>query len=453
MKRIISTTLVLLLMLGMLPVSALKTNAASGVQINSTNFPDTAFRNYVSSNIDTNGDGYLSDSERNVSSIYVNDLGISDLKGIAYFTGLESLSCANNNLIYLDISKNTKLTSLSCEYNDELPGLDISNNPYLIQAYQYGDERSPLGEYVYYYDYDSGYYLAFGVSYQNLFTSSNASKPTITSQPSNKTVSSGKTATFSVQATGVTKYQWYYRTSGTASWTAVSSIEGKKATYSFTTATRHDGYQYRCKVTNPAGSVYTSTRTLKLNAYAKPSVTTQPSNKTVATGDTVKFTVKATGGGLSYQWYYRASGSDSWTAVAADSGKTATYSLKAAGRHNGYQYRCKITNAKGTVYSSAGKLTVVTTKPSITTQPTGKTVKAGKTVTFTVKASGRGLSYQWYYRTSGSGTWTAVSASSGKTASYSLKAAERHNGYQYRCKVTNLLGTVYTNTVTLKVNN
>ncbi|MBE6990653.1 MAG: hypothetical protein E7426_07925 [Ruminococcaceae bacterium] len=66
-------------------------------------------------------------------------------------------------------------------------------------------------------------------------------------------------------------------------------------------------------------------------------------------------------------------------------------------------------------------------------------------------ASGTSLSYQWYYRTSSTGTWTAVSAASGKTATYSLTTATRHNGYQYRCKVSNAAGYVYTGIRTLTV--
>ena len=39
-------------------------------------------------------------------------------------------------------------------------------------------------------------------------------------------------------------------------------------------------------------------------------------------------------------------------------GKAATYSLTTAARHNGYQYKCTVTNSAGSVTSSAVKLTV-----------------------------------------------------------------------------------------------
>ena len=119
----------------------------------------------------------------------------------------------------------------------------------------------------------------------------------------------------------------------------------------------------------------------------------------------------------------------------------------------------KVTLPAGTYYVKVGvasthknvpyRFKVVVAKPTITTQPKSATVALGSKASFKVVASGTALSYQWYYRTSSSGTWKAISAASGKTANYSLTTAARHDGYQYRCKITNAGGSVYTKTVTL----
>ena len=89
-------------------------------------------------------------------------------------------------------------------------------------------------------------------------------------------------------------------------------------------------------------------------------------------------------------------------------------------------------------------------KPSITQQPKNASVKAGKKAQFTVAASGKGLSYQWYYRTSETASWQRV-AKNGTSASLSVKASPRMNGYQYRCQVRNAAEKVWTKTVTLKI--
>ncbi len=268
----------------------------------------------------------------------------------------------------------------------------------------------------------------------------------INTQPTGNTVKAGVAANFTVVATGNgLTYQWQYRTSSTGSWTNVSAASGKTANYSLTTAVKHHGYQYRCKVTDSASNViYTKV----VNLYVL-GIKTQPVSKTVVAGKAAKFTVVATGNGLTYQWQYRTSSSGSWKSVSATSGKTAKYSLNAAVKHHGYQYRCKVTDSAGNVaYTKVVNLYVL----GIKTQPTNKTVVAGKTAKFTVVATGNGLTYQWQYRTSSSGSWTNIYATSGKTANYSLTAQSRHNGYQYRCKITDSDGNVlYTNTVKLTV--
>ena len=97
------------------------------VELNSTNFPDPIFLAYVKI-FDTDTNTKLSKIElSDVRSINVEAAGISSLKGIEYFTRLESLRCNDNNLKELDLSKNTKLQIIDCGNND-LTSLDLSNN-------------------------------------------------------------------------------------------------------------------------------------------------------------------------------------------------------------------------------------------------------------------------------------------------------------------------------------
>ncbi|MDO5015034.1 MAG: InlB B-repeat-containing protein, partial [Clostridia bacterium] len=98
------------------------------VEINETNFPDAIFREYVESFDTDETKGVLSQAERDaVTVIFVYNKGISDLKGVEFFTNLTILNCSENSLTNLDVSANTALNALFCNKN-QLTGLDVSNN-------------------------------------------------------------------------------------------------------------------------------------------------------------------------------------------------------------------------------------------------------------------------------------------------------------------------------------
>lgn len=122
--------------------SDIKSNAAV-VSINAKNFPDKKFRNYIKTEFD-NGDSTLTKSEIDgVTDIYVDDMGITNLKGIEIFTNLESLSCVNNKLTELNVSKFPSLEGLYCSEN-MLSKLDVSKNRKLEYLYCTGNKISSL---------------------------------------------------------------------------------------------------------------------------------------------------------------------------------------------------------------------------------------------------------------------------------------------------------------------
>jgi Leucine-rich repeat (LRR) protein len=95
------------------------------------NIPDANFKAYLVgySAINTNGDTEIQVSEASAfnGEIYCVGLNISNLTGIEAFTALTGLSCGDNQLTSLDLSKNTALTGLSCSRN-QLTSLNISKN-------------------------------------------------------------------------------------------------------------------------------------------------------------------------------------------------------------------------------------------------------------------------------------------------------------------------------------
>lgn len=86
-----------------------------------------------------------------------------------------------------------------------------------------------------------------------------------------------------------------------------------------------------------------------------------------------------------------------------------------------------------------------------TTDPASSSIKEGETATFTITATGNGISYQWQISTDGS-AWADIDRAN--SSSYTTQAATMDmNGDQYRCVVSNTTGDSATSSAaTLTVN-
>lgn len=98
------------------------------LEINDTNFPNAAFRSYISDSFDKAALGYLTRSQLDAVTVMdCSDMAIANLKGIEFFTGLEELICSGNDLGALDLSANTALSTLDCS-NNLITELGLGNN-------------------------------------------------------------------------------------------------------------------------------------------------------------------------------------------------------------------------------------------------------------------------------------------------------------------------------------
>ena len=81
----------------------------------------------------------------------------------------------------------------------------------------------------------------------------------IVTGPQDVTAEAGETVQFTIDAKGVSKYQWYRRTSATANWGFASEADGAKTSTLNVTATESmDGYQYCCVIQDVDGLKITS---------------------------------------------------------------------------------------------------------------------------------------------------------------------------------------------------
>lgn len=119
-----------------------------------------------------------------------------------------------------------------------------------------------------------------------------------------------------------------------------------------------------------------------------PTITEQPKDRTVFAGQNAKFDFGVSGKPpLTFQWLRNG--------TAIPGATSATYFTDpVTAADDGAKYSVRVTNAQGSVTSSAATLTVKP-GPTITSQPSSVTVNAGASATFSVTATGEQLQYQW----------------------------------------------------------
>ncbi|MBL8212928.1 MAG: immunoglobulin domain-containing protein [Bryobacterales bacterium] len=171
---------------------------------------------------------------------------------------------------------------------------------------------------------------------------------------------------------------------------------------------------------------------------AAPVITTQPqpSSLTVRVGARVVLAVGARGNELSYQWYRDATpllDRQQNPSVGLPTLQLENISLADAG-----SYTVRVSNGGGTVTSTPVVLRVsrdpVAPPPAITQQPLPLTAAAGEPATFTVAATGAGLTYQWFK--------DGAPLPGATASSFTIARAQLTDQGQYTVLITNGSGRV-----------
>ena len=271
--------------------------------------------------------------------------------------------------------------------------------------------------------------------------------PVITQQPCSVTVDAGETATFGVVTESEPiSYCWEYLAGD-----AWESIGADTDTLSFPATDDLNGTRYRCSITFQDGTVLiTEEVTLTVNSRIEPQILQQPQAVTLPSGETAQFSVAVQGDVVSYHWQYRKIWK--WFDTAMEGFDSDTLTVPAVGNRNGYDYRCTITFADGTVLvSDMAKLTVLTEITDVV-GPRDQIVTLGYKGQFTASAIGEGLSYQWQYKRPDVSRWFDTAMEGATKPTVLIETTTARNGYQYRCKITDVTGNVvYTEAATMWV--
>ena len=175
--------------------------------------------------------------------------------------------------------------------------------------------------------------------------------PTITTQPVSHTVALGGTATFTAAASGTAPLAYQWQKNG------VPIAGANAATLTLSNVQAGDAGAYRVAVSNSAGSAISTTAVLTVDVGpVAPTITSQPASQVVITGGDATFTVIATGTApISYQWQ-----KDGAPVAGAT---TTTLNLANVQASDSGSYNVVVSNAVGSVTSSAATLTVSDTIP------------------------------------------------------------------------------------------
>lgn len=256
-------------------------------------------------------------------------------------------------------------------------------------------------------------------------------------QPASQSVTRGQSATFTVLASGAAPLTYQWRRNAAS----ISAATTSSYTTPATTAA-DDGAKFDVVVSNSVGSVTSSPATLSVQGGTAPTISVQPVNQTVTSGQAATFSITATGTPApTYQWQQ-----NMVTIAGATAASYTIHSTTSA--ESGETFRVVVTNSAGSVTSNSATLTVnaPSTAPTITKQPANETVTVGQTATFTVTASGdTPLAYQWQKN--------GVNVSGATSASYITPATvSSDSGAKFDVVVSNSLGKVTSGSATLTVN-
>jgi Secretion system C-terminal sorting domain len=291
--------------------------------------------------------------------------------------------------------------------------------------------------------------------------------PTIQIQPQNTTKFVGQSASFSVTATNVGSYEWYYYTSTdsitrfyvnpsdtsfTGQGTNILTLKYAKINLS--------SFRFFCRLVNGCAPIVTTDivqLTVQTCNATAPVLQTQPANITVNSNAVASFTVATNTPTTGYRWQVKSTITNTWAPIfTADTIFTgqATNVLTinyAKYDYNLYKFRCNVSSCAGTTTSDSALLRVLCPGglPTVVTDPSSVTTTVGTPKRIDVTGTNI-VSAQWQVSDGNGGvfrdilptdTTYTIGATTATNANITIKYPKRtQNGFAYRVILSNSCG-------------
>ena len=278
--------------------------------------------------------------------------------------------------------------------------------------------------------------------------------PVIETQPVDAVVTENQRAEFSVSATGtLLEYQWQRKRIDENGNLVVEQIGGATdSLYAIDIAQYDDSaWQYLCLVTNIGNEVASEAADLIVNLLP-PIIESQPVDTEVTEKDPATFSISATGTLLKYQWQLKPAAAPEEDPFEDITDATdSSYTIAAVKYEDRlYIYRCRVSNlGNDPLYSDAAGLTVNLLPPVVTEHPKDTEITEKQAASFSVKAVGTLLEYQWQKKQPNAADFEDIADAT--KPQYAIPIADYTDRGQYRCIVTNLADSVSSLSATLTV--
>ncbi len=171
---------------------------------------------------------------------------------------------------------------------------------------------------------------------------------------------------------------------------------------------------------------------------SSPTITTQPADISVCTGQPFTLSVTASAQGpITFQWH------KGTTALPGETGPTFT--IANAGEAREGTYTVRITTACGNIVSTPADVTINPTTAITDQPPSARTLTINGSTTLTVVSTGTGtLQYQWFK--------SGVALTGEITPSFSIVSAQAGDAGRYWVRVRSTCGDVFSDTTAISIN-